>query len=151
MDARLKRDARGAMELADHHALRAIDDERPLRRHERDFAHVNFLLLGSLLLAELERDMERRAVGLAFTLRLEGRQLRFANLIMAEIESRLFIVAFDRKHLFEHGLEAGILPLGKRHVLLEEIDVGVELDLDEVWGLDALLDGSEVDTFRHNY
>ena len=41
------------------------------------------------------------------------------------------------------------LRLLRRHVLLEELDVGVELDLDEVWRLDAFLDVSEVDTFRH--
>jgi hypothetical protein len=70
---------------------------------------------------------------------------------MAEIEGRFFVVAFDRKDLLEHGLETGILPFGKRDVFLEEIDVGIELNLNQVWRLDALLDGSEVDTFRHNY
>ena len=68
MDARLERDAGRAMQLADDHALGAIDDERALRRHERDFAHVNFLFLGPLLFLELEGDVERRAVGLAFAL-----------------------------------------------------------------------------------
>ena len=149
MDARFERDAGRAMELADDDALRAIDDECPLRRHERNFAHVNFLLLRPLFFAELEGDVERRAVGLAFALRLERRQLRFADFVMAEIESRLFIVALDREHLLENGLQPRHFPLRKRHVLLEEIDVGIELNLDEVWRLDAFLDGSEVDTFRH--
>src|SRR5687767_13584324 len=137
------------MELADDDAFRAIDDERPLGRHERDFAHVNLLFLGPFLLAELEGDVERRAVRLAFPLGFERRQLRFADLVMAEIERGFFIVALDRKHFLEHRLEAGILSLGKRDVFLEEVDVGIELNLDEVWGLDALLDGSEVDTIRH--
>ncbi len=150
MDARFKRDSRRTMQLADHDALGAVDHERALRRHERDLAHVNFFFLRPFLLAELESDMERRAERLAFALCLERRQFRFADFVVAEIERRFFIVALDRKHFLEDRLEAGILPLGKRHVFLEEIDVGIELNLDEVWRLDAFLDGSEVDTFRHN-
>ena len=137
------------MQLADDDALRAVDHERALRRHERDFAHVNFFFLRPLFLAELESDVERRAVGLAFALRLERRQFRLADFVMAEIERRLFVVALDRKHFLENGLEPGHFPLRKRHILLEEIEVGIELNLDEVWRLDAFLNGSEVDTFRH--
>ena len=137
------------MQLADDDALRAVDDERALRRHERNFAHVNFLFLGPLFLRELESDVERRAVGLAFALRFERGQLRLADLVVAEIEHRLFVVALDRKDFLEDGLQAGHFPLRNRHVLLEEIEVGIELNLDEVWRLDAFLDGSEVDTFRH--
>jgi hypothetical protein len=103
-----------AMQLADDHALRAVDHERALRRHERDFAHVNFLFLGPLLLAELESDVQRRAVSLAFALRLERAQLRLADLVMAEIERRLFVVALDRENFLENGLQAGHFPLGKR-------------------------------------
>ena len=55
-----------AMQLGDDDALGAVDDERALRRHERDFAHVNFLFLRPLLFLELEGDMQRRAEGLAF-------------------------------------------------------------------------------------
>src|SRR5438477_11998721 len=67
---------------------------------------------------------------------------------MAEIKGRLFIVAFDGKDFLENGLEARSLPLRKRHILLQEVEVRVELNLDEVWRLDAFLDGSEVDAFR---
>ncbi len=149
MDARFEGDPRRTMQLADDDALRAVDHERPLRRHERDFAHVNFLFLGPLFLAELESDVERRAVGLAFPLRLERGQFRLADLVMAEIERRLFIVALDRKHFLENGLQPRHFPLRERHILLEEVEVGIELNLDEVWRLDAFLNGSEVDTFRH--
>ena len=89
MDARLESDARGAMQLRNDDALGAVDDERALRRHERDFAHVNFLFLRPLLFPELESDVERRAESLAFALRFEGAQFRLADFVMAEIESRL--------------------------------------------------------------
>ena len=74
----------------DDDALGAVDDERALRRHERDLAHVNFLFLRPLLFLELEGDVERRAEGLAFALRLERAQLRLADFVVAEIERRPF-------------------------------------------------------------
>ena len=128
------------MQLADDDALGAIDDERALRGHERDFAHVNFFFLGALLLLELEGHIERRAEGLAFALRFERGQLRLADFVMAEIEGRLLVVALDREDFLEHGLEAGVLPLRRGHVLLQELHVGIELDLDQVWRLDDFLE-----------
>ena len=91
--------------------------------------------------------MKRRAEGLPFALRFERAQFRLADFVMAEIERRFFVVALDRENFLEHGLQAGVLPFGERHVLLQEIDVGIELNLDEVWRLDALFNGSEVDAF----
>ena len=126
------------MQLADDDALGAVDDERARRRHERDFAHVNFFLLRPLLFLEQEGDVERRAEGLAFALRLERAQLRFADFVVAEIERRLFVVALDRENFLEDGLQAGVLPLGRRNVLLQEIDVGIELNLDQVWAARSL-------------
>ncbi len=40
-------DARRAHELADHHALGAVDDECALSRHEREIAHEDVLSPGS--------------------------------------------------------------------------------------------------------
>jgi hypothetical protein len=42
---------------------------------------------------------------------------------MTEIEHCFFVIAFDRKDLLENSLEPLILPLRKRDVLLEKIDV----------------------------
>ena len=76
VDARFESDTGRTMQLADDDSFRPVDHERPLRGHERDFAHVNFFFLRPLFFAELESDMERRAEGLAFPLRLERAQLR---------------------------------------------------------------------------
>jgi hypothetical protein len=67
---------------------------------------------------------------------------------MTEIENSFLVVALNRKNLFENSLEPVVFALGKRDVLLEEIDVRVELDLNEIWRLDRFIDGSEVDAFR---
>jgi len=95
--------------------------------------------------------VERRAVSLTFALGFERAQLGLADLVVAKIENGLFIVALDRKNFFEHGLKPVVLALGKLDVFLEEIDVGVELDLNEVWRLDGFLDCSEVDAFRISF
>ena len=81
----------------------------PCGRHERQFAHVNFFFLGALLFLEQEGDVQRRAVGLPFALRLEGGQLRLADVVMTKSSVTLFVVALDRKNFPEHGLEAGVL------------------------------------------
>ncbi len=99
------------MQLGNNDAFGAVDHERALRRHERDFAHVNFFFLGPFLLAELESDVERRAVGLAFALRFERAQLGLADFVMAEIEDGFFVVALDWKNFFENGLKAVVFPL----------------------------------------
>ncbi len=156
MDAGLESDTRGAMELANDDAFRAVDDKRARRRHERDFAHVDFFFLGPLFFLELESDVERGAEGLAFTLRFERAQFRLADFVLAEIESRLFVVALDRENFLEHGLETGVLPLARRDVFLQKIDVGIELNLDQVRWLNRLFDFAEVDTLycstvRHNW
>ena len=41
----LEEDARRAVKLADDDALGAVDDERPVFRHQGDFAEIDFLLL----------------------------------------------------------------------------------------------------------
>ena len=99
------------MQLRNNHALGAVDHERALRRHERDFAHVNFLFFRPLLFAELESHVERRAESLAFALRFERAQFRLADFVMAKIERRFFVVALDRENFFEDGLQAGHFPL----------------------------------------
>ncbi len=111
------------MQLAYHHALRAINDEGTLRRHQRDFAHVNLLLLGALLLSQLECDVQRRTVGLSLSLRFQSRQFGLADVIMTEIEHRFLVVAFDWENLLENSLESLVSSFGIRDVLLEEIDV----------------------------
>jgi len=91
--------------------------------------------------------MQRGTESLAFPLRLERAQFRLADFVMAEIERCLLVVAFDRENFLEDRLQAGHFPLGSGHVFLQKVDVGIELNLNEVRGLNAFFDCSEVDTF----
>ena len=74
-------DAGGAVDLAHHHALGAVDDECPLVRHDGDVAHVD------LFLPDLARVQEDEV-----DLRLEGNRVRepfLLALLLAELDIRL--------------------------------------------------------------
>ena len=111
------------MQLTYNHALRAVNDERTLRRHERNFTHVDLLFLRAFFFSQLESDVQRRAIGLAFALRFQCRQFRIPNVIVTKIEHRFLVVAFDWENLLENSLESLVSSFGIRDVLLEEIDV----------------------------
>src|SRR4030095_16002827 len=111
------------MQLTDHDSLGAVDYKSALRRHERDFAHVNLLLFRAFFFAQLEGDVQRRAIGLPFTLRFQSRQLRLANVVVTEVENSFLVVAFDWENLFKDSLESLVLPLRVRNVLLQKIDI----------------------------
>ena len=86
--------------------------------------------------------MERRAESLAFALRFQRAQFRLADFVMAEIEGRFLVVALDRENFLEDSLQAGVFPLARRDVFLQKIDVGIELNLDQVRRLDRLFEWS---------
>ena len=135
------------MQLAYYDALRSVNDESALRRHERDFAHINLLFLRAFFFSQLESDVQRRAVGLPFALRFQCGQFRLANVIMTKIEHRFLVIAFDWEDLLENSLEALIFPLGVRDILLQEVDVRISLNLNQIRGFDTFLDASKVNAF----
>jgi len=98
--------------------------------HERDFAHIYLLLLNALLFLEAEGDVEGSGKGLALALALE------ALILGRRCRRRRNRGRFSRRSSrWEDFLkQPGGLPPGawKGDVLLKELDVGIELDLDEV-------------------
>ena len=138
-----------AMQLADHHAFGAIDDKGALGGHQGQFAHEHLFLLGGFgLLLEQEGDVERRAVGQAFAQAFQPVELGRANLVGIIVQHALAIVALDGKHFAEDGFQAGMFEafFGRR-IGLQELPVGVGLQLDHVRRHDNLFDFAEVDTF----
>ena len=81
-------DARRADQLADHDALGAVDDERPLVGHEREVAHVDALALdlAGLLDAQLDVHVERAREGQVARAALQLGVLGLAELVLAEVE-----------------------------------------------------------------
>ena len=149
MLGRFKRDARRAVQLRDDDALRAIDDKRALRRHQREFAHENFFFLRALaFVLQQERDIQRRAIGRAFAQAFEPVHFRLADFVGLVIEHDLAIVALDGKHFAENRFEADVLlALGRGQVRLQKFRVGIRLQLDHVRRGDDFLDFAEIDTF----
>ena len=90
--------------------------------------------------------MERGAEGLAFALGLERAQLWFADFVADEVEGDFFVVARDRENLLENRLQTGFLALGQRDILLQKLDVGIELHLDEIGRFRSFLQFTEIDS-----
>ena len=99
------------MQLADYHAFGTIDDECALWCHQWDFTHVHLLFLGAFFFAQLECNVQWRAVGLSFPLRFERRQFWLADIVVTEIKNCFLIVALDRKNFLENSLQPLILSL----------------------------------------
>ena len=137
------------MKLADHDALRPVDHKGALRGHERNLAHVNFLFLGGPFVLVTEGHIEGRAEGLALTLTLDGGHLRLTQVITDKVQAGLFFETKDGEKLPEHRLESHVLAFRGIHVLLEKFVVGVDLEFNEVRGLNGFLQFAEVDAFRH--
>ena len=102
----LEADAGRTVELGDDDALGAVDDERAALGHHRDFAHVDFLVLDEVFLAEAELHVERHGVGGAFAEALELGALGLADRVGDVLERQALVVGLDREDLAEHGLEA---------------------------------------------
>jgi hypothetical protein len=79
-----------------------------------------------------------------------GGEFGLANFVVREVEHGLIVIRLDGEDLFENTLKADDRAFGGRHLLLEELRIGVELDLDEIGGIDDFLEFSEVKTFRHD-
>ena len=147
MLGRLEGQARRAVQLADDHALGPVNDKGALGSHEGQFAHENFFFLGGLFLLEQESHVQRRAIGNAFPQAFQPVVPRLADFVAMEPEDAFAIVAFNWKDFGKDGLQAGVFPLGGRSVALQEIPVGISLQLDQVGRRDDLLDLPECDAF----
>jgi hypothetical protein len=151
----LASNSRGALELRDHHPLRAVDDEGALLGHERQLAEIDLLLphlahglgLGFLVVVddlEPQRHLQRDREGHAPVVALLHRVLGIAEVVAVELEHGVPVVVLDREHRLEDRLQPRLVaPLG-RDLLLQELLVGLLLDLDEIRNLDDGRDLTEV-------
>ena len=142
----VEEDAGAAMELADHDALGAIDDERAGVRHQRDLAEVDLLLfdvahdaftaVARVVDHQLGRDLDRRGVRHAALAALFDVVLRLLEVVAYEDELTRPVEVFDGKDAPEHRLEPDLCPLALRDIGLEELVVRRFLNVDEVGYLD---------------
>src|SRR5690606_37565367 len=102
----LEEDARRTVQLRYDHTLRTVDDERAGVGHERNFAHVHFLLFdfldGGLADFAIHQDQahlgtQRRSIGQATQLTFFDVEHGFAKHIAHELQTRHLIMAYDRE------------------------------------------------------
>src|SRR5216684_1748899 len=147
--------ARGAVQLRDHHALGAVDDERAVLRHQRNLAEVDLLLLdvadrlGARLLVlvpdhQAHHHLDRGRVGHAPLVALVDVVLGFLQVVRDELQRAGLVEVLDGEDALEDALEPRVLALLGRRVGLEELVVAVLLDVDQVRDVDDLLDLREV-------
>ena len=143
----LEGDAGRTVELGDDDALGAVDDERAALGHHRDVAHEDLLVLDEVLLAQAQLHVERHGVGGALAEALDLGALGLADRVGDVLERQALVVGIDREDLLEDGLEAEGLALLLGRVLLEVLQVGADLQLNEVGRLDDFAEFAEVDAF----
>ncbi|CAM5196674.1 hypothetical protein CDEN61S_01685 [Castellaniella denitrificans] len=121
--------ARRAVQLGHDDPLGAVDDEGAGVRHERNFAHVDFLFLDFLDggLADLavhqhqaHLGAQRRRVGQAALLAFLDVEHGGAQHVADEFQPRHLIMADDRKYRIEGRLQSFFLPFGRGNVRLQE-------------------------------
>ena len=145
----------GALQLADDHALGAVDDERALVGHQGQLAEIDLLPallpdrlgLGLLVVIEddePERDLQRNRERHSAVMALLHRVLRLAEVVRVELEQCVVVVVGDRKYRLEDRLQPELLAPIRRSVLLQERLVRSLLNLDQVRDLDDRRDLAEV-------
>ena len=125
------------VQLRDDDALGAVDDEGAVVGHERDLAHVDLLLLHVLdglarRLAVVDHQAhghaQRRAVAHAALAALALVERRVAELVADVFQRGVAVVAGDREHRLQRGMQAAVLALGRIGVRLQELAIGIDLD-----------------------
>ena len=124
-------DARGAHQLADDDALRAVDDEGAPLGHGREVAHVDALgdVLPGLVDDELHVDVERPAVGQVAGAAFELVVLRLAEFVDVEVELHgLAGEVLDGADLVEQVAEAMLHePVVRGALKLDQVRDGQDL------------------------
>ena len=134
-----KENARGAVQLGDDNSLRAVDDERALLGHERDLAHVDFILPDffysrrGVTVIDLELDLGTKAAGVAQTteLALCNIKLWLSQVITNKTKAGQPIVAGNREDRGKGGLKTDIFAGIRLNISLQEICIRPQLNIQQ--------------------
>jgi hypothetical protein len=142
------------VQLAHHDALGTVDDEGAVLGHQRDFTEVDLLLLDvahqtvaavttAVVDDQLDRDLDRRGEGHPALATLVDVVLRLLERVVDEDQLARAIEITNRKDATEDALQAHVLPHTRLDVRLQELLVGLHLNVDEVRNIDDAIDLSE--------
>ena len=125
------------VQLTHDNAFAAVDDERSLFRHERDFAHVDVVFadfldgagFGGITVKNFELDAgaQCRAVGEPSQLAFSDVKLGLLQLVAEELQTGITVVARDREDGSEGCLQAVILTAFGLDIRLKEFFVAAKL------------------------
>ena len=141
----LEEHARAAVQLGDDDAFGTVDDERTVLGHQRDFTHVHVVFadflddrLGGLTVEDGQADARTQGRGESNAAQLAFRHVerRITQDIMDKVETRVTVVAEDRKDRTERCFEARILTPVERHAELQEVGVRVDLRRQQEWDVE---------------
>ena len=133
--------ARRTVQLGHDDALGTVDDEGTVLGHERNLAHVHFLLFDVLdrfvRRFFVENDQahfhaQRHGEGHATQHALLDVERRLAQAIADVLQGSVAGVADDREYRFEGRMQADVAELFLAHPLLQEFAVRIQLDGQEV-------------------
>ena len=140
----LEKHAGAAVQLRNNHALGAVDDEGAFVRHQRHFAHVDFLLFNVLddfglagggfavVNDKLHKRTHGGSVGERANLAFAHVKRRLAEFVFQELHLHKTIVRDDGEGGFKRCLQPLVLTLARRRVGLQKILVGIALHLQQV-------------------
>ncbi len=133
-----------AVELADDHALGAVDDELAAADHDRHVAEIDRLLEHRLALVQAEPDVERAAEGQPELAALVGIVPRLAQVKPEIFQLERLVVALDREDLPEDAFQSRVGSLFGGLVGLEETLVAVRLDLGQIGNRKLVVNPAEI-------
>ena len=146
----LKTDTRAAMQLADNDALRAVDDEGTAGGNHGNLTHIDFFVLDdAVFLAQAELERKRDGVGHPFADTLHFRVFGAIKTITDIFELAATIITLNRENFAKDRFQSDILALALGHVTLQELHIGAELVLNEVWRGNNFPKFTEVDALGH--
>ena len=121
--------ARRTVQLRHDDTLGAVDDEGTRARHERNFAHVDFLFLHFLhgrladfAVKQHQADLgsQGRGIGQATLLTFLDIEHRFAEHVAHELQARHTVVTNDRENRRERRLQTVGYAIGRGGIRLQE-------------------------------
>ncbi len=150
-----------AMQLAHDDALGPVDDEGAEVGEERQLAEIDFLLddvaraldaVHVLVDDESQRRLERRRERhVPLDALLDG-VLRFAQVVLDELQREVLVDVGDGEEILEDPLEADVLAVMRRGIQLQERFERACLDVEEMGHAHSLVELSKCDLlhqFRH--
>src|SRR5690606_4845582 len=114
-----------------------------------NLSHVDLFVLDVVFFAQAELYVKRYRKGDALADTLDLGRLGVAYSVGNELEHQAPVVALDREYLAKHCLQTIIFALRDRSVLLQEVEIGIDLNLDQVGRSDDVREFSEIDAVGH--